>query len=197
MGDAAAGTDALIASVAGAALDAILQPLGVEQRDGGQLGAGQSAVIFMCVAFPGDMPVPARIAHRVSLSDGFAAGPAISTRHTVVQALSPPVSGEGWLAANSPSVHSHHRIGLFVAGGLAQISCRHALDWKIVKGGAEYSGDALDASSYYAHGKDVLAVADGTVVLTQDGLPDNVPRTPAGFQTAIPSTMQNLAENSG
>jgi hypothetical protein len=185
-----------IAKVNAEALEQILRPVGLEQLDGQQLGPGQAAVVFMCVAFAGDRAVPASIEHRVLLDQGYAAGPALRVRHAPLPSLGLPVSGEGWLAANAPSINSHHRVGLFVAGGLAQISRRFAIDWKIVKDGAEFSGDPLDASRYYAYGKEVLAVADGTIVLAQDGLPDNIPRTTAGFETAVPMTMENLAGNS-
>lgn len=46
------------------------------------------------------------------------------------------------------------------------------------------------------YGKRVLAVTDGTVVSAIDGLPDNTPRTAAGFSTAIPLTMKTVAGNS-
>lgn len=191
-----AATGVTLVNVNATALDDTLLSMGGVSMEGGRLGPGLSAVVFMCVAFPETVPPPARIAHRVRLESGFADGPDIDTHHSRLQTLGAPVAGNGWLAANSPSIESHHRIGLFVAGGLAQISRRYAIDWKIEKDGVDYSGDPLDPQAYYAYGKDVLAVADGVVVLAQDGFPDNVPRTAAGFQTALPSTMDNLAGNS-
>lgn len=58
-----------------------------------------------------------------------------------------------------------------------------------------YSGDARDVRSYYSYGEKIFAVADATVVSAKDGLPDNIPRTAAGFNTAVPITMENVAGN--
>ena len=89
-----------------------------------------------------------------------------------------------------------HRSGLIVAGGLGQIARRYAVDWKRRKDGAFFSGDPRDVRSYHAYGADVHAVADATVVLAKDGLPHNIPRTAAGFETAVPVTMETVAGNS-
>lgn len=86
----------------------------------------------------------------------------------------PPVMGRHWVADNGPSLHSHHRTGLFVAGGRAHISRRFAIDWKQFEQDAMYSGDARDLRSYFSFGENVYAVADATVVSAKDGLPDNI-----------------------
>lgn len=41
----------------------------------------------------------------------------------------------------------------------------------------------------------MLAVADGEIVQARDGMPDNIPRTPAGFTPAVPISMENVAGN--
>lgn len=79
---------------------------------------------------------------------------------------------------------------------MAQISRRYAVDWKRHKLGAFFSGDPRRVNSYYAYGQGVLAVGDAKVVLATDGLPDNIPRTPEGFSTALPVTMETVAGNS-
>ncbi len=178
-------------------LDALLVPIGGGKVDDNhQLGAGRSIVAFLCVAFDGKSEVPRKLRHRVLLHDAVAEGPVIRTHQTKLHVLGRPLVGTDWTAASAPSISSHHRTGLFVAGGLAQISRRYAIDWKIIKEGSSFSGDARDVHSYYAYGKKVLAVADGTVVATIDDLPDNVPRTAAGFSPAVPITMKTFAGNS-
>jgi murein DD-endopeptidase MepM/ murein hydrolase activator NlpD len=89
----------------------------------------------------------------------------------------------------------HHRPGLFVAGGLAQISRRYAIDWKQRINGHLQSGDPLDVRTYHAYAQPVFAVADAVVVQAQDGMPDNTPRTAAGFAPALPLSMETLAGN--
>ncbi|MCV2356921.1 M23 family metallopeptidase [Paucibacter sp. B2R-40] len=86
-------------------------------------------------------------------------------------------------------------MGLVVTDGLAQNSRRFAIDWRKQKDGSQFAGDARDVRAYYAYGKNVLAVAEGAVVLARDGYPDNIPRTAAGFEPALPITMENLGGN--
>lgn len=160
------------------------------------LGTGQGAVAFLCLAFEGNAPVPAKLRHRVLLDGAVADGPAIGTRTTPLRVLGRPVAGADWSPDNNPSLRSHHRMGLWVADGIAQISRRFAFDWKKYdKQGKSWSGDQRDVRSYYAYGAKTLAVADGTVVVAQDGYPDNIPRTPAGFEPAVPVTMESIAGN--
>lgn len=160
------------------------------------LDAGRSVVFFVCLAFESDDSVPEKLGHRVLLGDSVAEGPVVGTRNGDPKVLGPPVSGGNWMAVSGLGFSTHHRSGLLVAGGLAQISRRYAVDWKKVDDGAFFSGDALDVDSYYTYGESVLAVADAVVVLARDGFPDNIPRTPAGFSTAVPITMETVAGNS-
>jgi len=82
-----------------------------------------------------------------------------------------------------------------VPGGVAQIARRYAIDWKIYQNGQMYAGDARDVRSYFSYGQEVLAVADGEVVQARDGMPDNIPRTAAGFTPAVPISMDTVAGN--
>ena len=126
---------------------------------------------------------------------GVAAGLVIGTRSTPLRSLGPPVQGASWSASSGPSNDSHHRIGLLVVDGRAQISRRYAIDWLRLENGAAFAGDESDVRSYHAYGEDVLAVDDGTVVTVIDGLPDNKPRTAAGFSPAVPLTRETIGGN--
>jgi hypothetical protein len=159
------------------------------------LGAGRSAVVYLCLAFEDDTQVPTRLRHRVLLEDTSSEGPTIGTHHTKVKTLASPVQGSHWVADNGLALDRHHRPGLFVAGGSAQIARRYAIDWKQHIDGEFQSGDPLDVRTYHAYAEPVFAVADATVTEAKDGLPDNVPRTPAGFTPALPLSMQTLAGN--
>jgi len=182
----------------GAALEARLRQvtLGDGPDDPRRLAAGQGVVAFLCLAFDAAVPVPARLRHRVLLDESSADGPAIGTRTTPLQVLGRPLVGAGWTAANTPSLASHHRMGLWVVDGAARISRRYAIDWKKFDGaGKTWAGDARDVHAYYAYGEKVLAVADGRVVAARDGLPDNVPKTDAGFAPAVPVTLDTVGGN--
>lgn len=185
-----------VATFAGSQLYERLLPIGADKIDGDHpLEGGKRAVALMCIAFDDASTVPAKLSHRMLVGDSVAEGPTIGTRHTKLNVLAPPVTGTDWIADNAPSLHSHHRTGLFVVGGRAHLSRRFAIDWKQTEQDAMYSGDARDVRSYYSYGEKVFAVADATVFSAKDGLPDNVPRTAAGFTTAVPITMENVAGN--
>lgn len=185
-----------IATLAGPGLFDKLVPIGAETLGSDpSLGSGQRAVAFLCLAFDGGSTPPNRIGHRVLLEGAVAIGPTIGTRHDPLKVLGPPVRGTDWIADNGLSITAHHRKGLVVAGGLAQISRRYAIDWKRSRDGAFFAGDARAVRSYHAYGADVVAVADAAVVLAKDGFPDNIPRTAAGFETAVPMTMETVAGN--
>ena len=170
--------------------------LGDHAGDVRKLASGQGSVAFLCLAFDASVPVPTRLRHRVLLDGAAVDGPVIGTRATPMRVLGAPVAGANWSPDNNPSLHSHHRMGLWVVGGTAQISRRYAIDWKKYgKDGKSWSGDQRDVRAYHAYGDKTVAVADGVVVAAQDGYPDNIPRTPAGFEPAVPVTMESIAGN--
>lgn len=160
------------------------------------LGVGQGAVVFLCLAFDSKSQVPARLRHRVLLDKAVAYSPTIRSHATLLPVLGRPLVGTDWTPGNNPSLHSHHRMGLWVVDGTARISRRYAIDWKKYdRQGNAYSGNGRDVHAYYAYGQKVLAVADGRVVNARDGFPDNVPKTEAGFETALPVTLDNIGGN--
>lgn len=186
----------VVAAFTGSQLHERLRPIGSDKIDGDHpLEGGKRAVAFICLAFDDAGSAPEQLSHQMLVGGSVTEGPTIGTRHSKLKVLAPPVTGTDWVADNGPSLDSHHRTGLFVADGRAHIARRYAIDWKQTKQGETYSGDARDVRSYLAYGKNVFAVADATVVSAKDGLPDNVPRTAAGFNTAVPITMKNVAGN--
>lgn len=195
--DASRAPGRVVAAFSGSQLYERLLAIGADKIDGDHpIEGGKRAVAFICLAFDSAGSAPEKLSHRALVGDSVAQGPTIGTRHIELKVLAPPVKGAGWVADNGPSLNSHHRTGLFVAGGRAHLSRRFAIDWKKKDGQGEmYSGDARDVRSYYSYGEKVFAVADAVVVSAKDGLPDNVPRTVAGFNTAVPITMETAAGN--
>lgn len=190
------GQEQQLAQIPAAQLRQRMRIFGAEGKgDAPQLAAGQSAVAFLCLAFDANVAMPGKLRHRVILDGASADGPAISTHQGGVPVLGRPMAGTDWIADNGPGLDSHHRMGLFVAGGQAQLSRRYALDWKKYSGGRTYAGNAKDVHAYFSYGQDVLAVASGTVVEARDGQPDNIPRTMDGFTPAVPVTMDSIAGN--
>jgi murein DD-endopeptidase MepM/ murein hydrolase activator NlpD len=183
----------------GKPLEDIIQPIGARPAEGApasrqQVGGGASAVLFMSVSFPAGTAVPERLRHRLTVGEATVEGAPIGTRHTQLRVFGPPLTGSNWVARSGPSNDSYHRRGVIVIDGMTTIDRRYAIDWVQVKDGVTFSGDALDARSYYSYGEDVLAVADGRIVSANDGIPDNVPRRD-GFQPAVPITLDTLPGN--
>jgi hypothetical protein len=190
-----------IAGFAAEQLESMLQPLGgrnlADRKEKLVIGAGQSAIAYMCVTFDRNARIPNKLAHRVSTADAAVEGSVIGTHRTELHVLGPPLAGANWLAADGPSndEDNHHRRGVEVVDGQSVDSRRYAVDWKQVIGDASFSGNARDVHSYYSYGKAVLAVADGRVVTARDGLPDNIPGHGDAFHPAVPITLETVAGN--
>ncbi len=181
-------------------LETMLQPVGstvAGPKRNVTIADGRTAIAFMCIAFDRGSHIPTRLLHQVVTTDSMAEGGVISTRHTALHVLWPPLEGANWVADDGPSndQDNHHRRGIFVLDGRAVISRRYAIDWEQVKDGATFSGDSRDVHSYFAYGRPVLAVADARVVTARDGLPDNVPGHGESFHPAVPITIETIAGN--
>lgn len=199
--DADMGTAQPVATFEAEQLESMLQPLGgkpvSDPKEKLVIAGGHSAIMFMSVAFDRNSHVPDRLLHRLSTSDSGLEGVLISTHHTELHVLAAPVEGADWLAADGPSndQDNHHRRGVVILDGQPVDSRRYAIDWKKIRGGVSFSGDARDVHSYYSYGKSVLAVANGRVVTARDGFPDNIPGHGESFHPAVPITLETVAGN--
>ena len=199
--DADAGSAQPIETFETKQLETMQQPIGgktvSDPKDRLVIGDGQSAIVFMLIAFDRGSHIPDRLLHRVTTTYAPEEGAVISTHHTELRVLGPPVEGADWLAEDGPSndQDNHHRRGVVILNGQAVDSRRFAIDWKQVKDSAPYTGDARDVHSYYSYGKSVLAVAEGRVVTAKDGLPENIPGHGDAFQPAVPITLETVAGN--
>ncbi len=195
------GASQPIATFDAAQLETMMQLLGSktfsDPKDRLVIGDGQSAIVFMSVVFDRGSHIPGKLFHRVTTSYAPEEGAVISTHHTDLHVLGPPVEGADWLADDGPSndQDNHHRRGVVILDGQPVDSRRYAIDWKQTRDGASLSGDARDVRSYYSYGKTVLAVADGRVVTARDGFPDNVPGHGDAFHPAVPITLETVAGN--
>jgi len=199
--EADSGTAQPIATFEAAQLETMLQPLGgralSDPKDRLVIADGQGAIAFLSVVFDRGSHIPDRLFHRVTTAYAPEEGAVISTHHTELHVLGPPVEGADWLAEDGPSndQDNHHRRGVVILDGQPVDSRRFAIDWKQVKDGAAFSGEARDVHSYYSYGKAVLAVADGLVVAARDGLPENIPGHGDAFHAAVPITLETVAGN--
>lgn len=200
--DSRAASAPPLAHFAERSLGAVARTLGSQGTDTPDdkpyaIPAGATVVLFVEVKIPRDRPVPKTLLHRLQLQDAAITGAPTGTHTDGVKTLSRPVRGTDWTAADGPGdgPDNHHRRGIFIRDGQLTNSRRLAIDWKIVRNGKSFQGDEHADSSYFAYGQPVLAVADGTVVISHDGLPDNPPGHGVNFHPAVPISMDNVGGN--
>jgi murein DD-endopeptidase MepM/ murein hydrolase activator NlpD len=145
-----------------------------------KVGPGLRAIVYLWVSLDGPTPAPAALDHEIAVKLGDALdetverGPRVAVAKEFVT-IGPPLRGE-WTAANGPSNDSIHRRALIPVGGRATIDQRFAIDWvRVGRDGRTYVGNPKLNASHLAYGAEALSVADGVVVATKDGIPENVP----------------------
>ena len=161
---------------------------------GGVTVAGsQSVIVWLDVAVRNYAAVPDLLDHRVissfvspppgapsSLQESLIQVPTVRHRPIV---LGPPVGGGDWYASEGccdPA--THHRGGLISINGRMLVPQRFAIDWyRLDASHRAWVGDPAQLSSYLSYRQPAIAAAAGTVVRTQDGLPNNpdIPQPPA------------------
>lgn len=183
--DAAKTAQEPIASFAAPALNTMIHHVGQQivgdeiasaeddsQRD---IGAGQSAIVFLFVQSSEHSQLPARLTHRLLIGDSVVETDPISTHHEKVLTVGAPLEGGPWVAGSGPSNESHHRRQLLLLDGTPHLSSRFAIDWMRLKSPQTSSGDEQDNRSYSSYDQPVLAVTDATVEAIRDGIAENVP----------------------
>jgi hypothetical protein len=162
------------------------------------LGPGTLAIVYMWVTLAKLEDVPEKIRHRITANIGdypeafTLEGIPVTVNRNPVVVISPPLRGENWFARNGPSNTSIHRRSLIPTNGRAYISERYATDWvQLHADGKTYHGDAKDNRNYRAYGTEVLAVADGTVTETKDGIQQNIPNE----KPVVPITLETIGGN--
>ena len=194
-GDSATGP---IASYAGADFDGMIERTGQTVTEKAKIEPGAFAIIFMWVSFDTKEQVPAQLSHRIAMKIGDypeairMEGVPVSTDRKPVVVISSPLRGTDWAAGNGPSNTSQHRRAFIPLNGGAYISQRFAIDWvELYPDGKTYQGDSTDNKNYRAYGAEILAVADGVVTQTKDGIPQNVPNQPP----IVPITLETVGGN--
>ncbi|MGO4839784.1 M23 family metallopeptidase, partial [Rhizobiaceae sp. 2RAB30] len=97
--------------------------------------------------------------------------------------LGPPLLGENYVAGDGCCDSIRHVRALLAIDGRFALAQRFAIDWE--QADAEnrlVNGDPKVLENYTIFGKDIVAVADGTVVAARNDLPEQVPgKLPAGI----------------
>ena len=157
--------------------------------------SGAVAVEVDLALAPGTVPaqVTNRIAYSVPQGTGSAVildategevdGPKVAVNRRPAIEIKPPLAGDGWLAVTAccgPNVHRDLRLA--IDGQRIETGEAFAVDYGRLNGNRLFEGDGTTNEQYFGFGAEVLAVADGTVVFTHDGEPEQTPGP------AIPAT---------
>jgi murein DD-endopeptidase len=161
-----------------------------------ELAPGFEVILYMWITLPDSQAVPSSLRHRLDVGIAGSVlsvnGPKVEPRSRAAIVVGAPLRGGNWLAGNGPDNASIHRRARIEVEGKHKIAQRFAIDFVRLRGTATVEADPADNASYFAYGADVLAVADGIVVMTQDGIPENIP----GLSSrAVEVTLDNAAGN--
>ena len=163
--------------------------------------AGEALLLLIDFALDPSAKVPPRLIHSIHLLGASAPSRQPKTpvplSYTVapidikmkLAKIGPPLAGDRWVAVNGccDEVGVHRPSGLACNGGV-YFAQRFAIDWmRLDQAGRLVEGDPTDVHSYPDYGADVLAVADGAIVDTQNTLDDQKPG-PELCPTQAPST---------
>jgi murein DD-endopeptidase len=137
---------------------------------------GDAALVLYVELTVTSQTLPRAITHEVEYApsnDGTATAK-VTGGHALVKALAapvlgPPLRGGPWASVFHPDWERGHRRVFYAVEGRVCIPGRFAVDWvKLDEDGRLASGDPDVVSNAYAHGNEVLAVADATVVAVRN-----------------------------
>lgn len=127
--------------------------------------------------------VPDKLIHRLTLNRTASGLPLLNVTGGEVTVrkdkkpvvLGSPVHGPGWVVMESTSPTTHHFLMPVTINGVTTVDQRYAQDWFAVDPvtGQVSNGNVTLATDFLGYGKELYAVADGTVVDISDGMPDN------------------------
>lgn len=85
-----------------------------------------------------------------------------------------PLRGGPWVAVYNESWELGHRRVLYAIKGRVHAPGRFAIDWiKVDTNGKYFQGDGSKVTDWFGYGVNVIAVSDGVVVATRDGIAEN------------------------
>jgi hypothetical protein len=150
------------------------------------LSVGQFGVLFVHVPLKVSTAVPKAIVHRVAGVLSLQDKPEVRFELTTAPSrvidenpvlLGPPLAGAGYLAGDGCCDTIRHVRALLPLDGSFALAQRFAIDWEQVGTDRRvtHAADLKKVESYNIFGKNVLAVADGTVIDMRNDLPEQIP----------------------
>jgi len=147
-----------------------------------KIPAGKSGYIKINLTFDAKDAVPQEVEHVIMASAdtplpmlpqpaiGRIGRSAVSSGPAVV--IGPPLKGAGW-AACVVGADGYHRKAVMPIGGTWVAPERWAVDWiQLDEANKLLTGAIEKNESYPQYGREIIAVADGSIESVQDGMPD-------------------------
>ena len=185
------GDGEVLENLDAAAVGGRLQAAG-QRKAGGTIASGGQALLFVHVTLAQGAVSPAKLSHRVMIHADAAppgqgeiaeSGGEVVVNRVAVMKIGPPLSGGGYISADSCCDASRHTRAALPIDGRVWVAQRYAVDWEQMDAQSRiYNGPREKVESYTIFGKEVLAVADAVVASVVDGLPE---QTPGKYPTNI------------
>lgn len=157
------------------------------------LQPNETGVIYLFLDFP--CKVPNELNHKVILeSEGQAQSIVLDPfplNKCPPIVVSPPLKGNNWIAAGGVSDFTPHRRTIFILNGKYKLPEKTAVDFLQYGPQGLYKGDPLKKENWYSYGNKIYSPADGEVVGTVDGIPENIPT----MGPTYPVTSKNIGGN--
>lgn len=141
---------------------------------------GVRVLVYMSVPLGRLGVVPVALSHRIEYQAAAKSdratveGGAFTLNTEPLVSIGPPLRGGPWVAIYDPSWERGHRRVPYAISGSVHIPGRFAIDWiKVDKHGKYFDGDGSKVKDWYGYSAEVLAVSDGIVVATRDGMPES------------------------
>ncbi len=125
--------------------------------------------------------VPQKINHKLILVKDAKEKIIEGTETTVLKGpipvISSPLKGERFVSGATTSLaNNHHPAFQLTYKGKTTVIERFCVDWvKVDETGNYFHDDMKVNENWYVYGQDVYAVADGSVISAQDGMPEQIP----------------------
>ena len=125
--------------------------------------------------------VPTKIKHRLVLTkdtkDKIIDAAETSVSVGSIPVFSSPLKGDRFVSANTTTLINNQHPGYQITyRGNTTVPERFCVDWnKIDATGTPYHGDSGIYGNWYIYGQNVYAVAEGSVIAVNDGMPDQSP----------------------
>ena len=146
--------------------------------------------------------IPEKLVHRLTLNRSALGLPPLTitggevtvNRKDKPVVIGSPMKGPGWVVMETTEPTTHHFRAPVTMYNKTTVDQRYAQDWFFIDPvtGNAATGNASFARNFTGYGRELYAVADGTVVVARDGVPENeiiYQKIPFAFETGTGNTV--------